>query len=400
MRILITGIANYVSFNGQTVFMINLAQGLARRGHEVVLLLPSDQGRAYTANRNGVTVRTISSVNLRFLHPEVNYPPFPAGMIRQVLDDFRPEIIHVHDHFNICSVAIRIARARQIKVVGTSHFMPENFAPHLPLYNKYKKIMDRLMWGWVFTVFNRLDGVSTPSRTSARILLSKGINVPVVPISNGVDLWRFRPLTGIDRRAWRERYSLGGDRKVFLFVGRVDGEKRLDVLIRALALLQREDIQLAIAGRGTALYELKELAAGLGLGQKVVFTGFIPAEDLPSLLNSADIFAMPSQAELLSIATLEAMACARPVLAADAWALPELVSEGINGYLFKPGDEADAARKMALLADGPEKWAAMAAASLEKVQAHSLENTITSYEEFYMRVLAGVWQPGTKAVPG
>ena len=183
-------------------------------------------------------------------------------------------------------------------------------------------------------------------------------------------------------------------------MGRVDGEKRLDVLIRALALLQREDIQLAIAGRGTALYELKELAAGLGLGQKVVFTGFIPAEDLPSLLNSADIFAMPSQAELLSIATLEAMACARPVLAADAWALPELVSEGINGYLFKPGDEADAARKMALLADGPEKWAAMAAASLEKVQAHSLENTITSYEEFYMRVLAGVWQPGTKAVPG
>jgi glycosyltransferase involved in cell wall biosynthesis len=101
------------------------------------------------------------------------------------------------------------------------------------------------------------------------------------------------------------------------------------------------------------------------------------------LLNSADVFAMPSEAELLSIATLEAMGCGRPVLAARAGALPELVSEGVNGYLFQAGDVADAAHYMTLLADHPETWQSMGAASLQKVQTHSLENTIQRYEMIY-----------------
>jgi len=96
---------------------------------------------------------------------------------------------------------------------------------------------------------------------------------------------------------------------------------------------------------------------------------------------------MPSEAELLSIATLEAMACGRPVLAAAAMALPELVSDNVNGYLFQPGDPADAARCLALLADHPERWPEMGKASLEKVQQHSLDRGLAQYEELYRSVL-------------
>ncbi len=92
---------------------------------------------------------------------------------------------------------------------------------------------------------------------------------------------------------------------------------------------------------------------------------------------------------MLSIATLQAMGCSRPVLAANAVALPELVTEGVNGLLFKPGDVADAARCMEWFADHPERWSAMGAASLEKVRAHSLENIVHQYETLYEKVLAG-----------
>jgi glycosyltransferase involved in cell wall biosynthesis len=162
----------------------------------------------------------------------------------------------------------------------------------------------------------------------------------------------------------------------------------LDVILQALHLLNRDDIQLVIAGNGAALNGLRSLADKLNLGKQVRFIGFISVTELSTLLNSVDIFVMPSEAELLSIATLEAMACGLPVLAAEAQALPELVSHGINGYLFKPGNTEDAAKYMAILADHPEDLPGMRKASLDKVRQHNLENTINTYAKIYETLLA------------
>jgi 1,2-diacylglycerol 3-alpha-glucosyltransferase len=206
---------------------------------------------------------------------------------------------------------------------------------------------------------------------------------PVYPVSCGISLERFRPKPQADPQALRQRFGLDPDKITFLYIGRVDGEKRLEVLIQALHQLMRQDIHLVIAGKGADCHRLVDLASQLGIEQQVQFLGFVPEADKVDLLNSADVFAMPSEAELLSIATLEAMACGRPVLAARSKALPELVDEGINGYLFKPGDVGDAARKMALLANHPERWERMGAASLEKARRHGLEATVQKYEKIY-----------------
>ena len=92
---------------------------------------------------------------------------------------------------------------------------------------------------------------------------------------------------------------------------------------------------------------------------------------------------MPSPEELQSIATLEAMACGKPILAANGRALPELVESGVNGDLFQPMQSEDASRKMNQLMENREQWDAMGRASFERSQAHSLQNTITHYEEQY-----------------
>jgi glycosyltransferase involved in cell wall biosynthesis len=157
--------------------------------------------------------------------------------------------------------------------------------------------------------------------------------------------------------------------------------------MRAIKQLNRDDLQLAVAGRGRNMDGFLALAQQLDLGQRVVFTDYVPAEDLPGLLNSADVFAMPSEAELQSIATLEAMACAKPILAANARALPELVKDGVNGYLFTPGSVDDAACRMAQLVSERDRWPAMGAASAARVSQHSVGNTVRRYTELYSLLL-------------
>jgi phosphatidylinositol alpha 1,6-mannosyltransferase len=97
---------------------------------------------------------------------------------------------------------------------------------------------------------------------------------------------------------------------------------------------------------------------------------------------------MPGAAELQSLATMEAMAAGRPVVAADAMALPHLVRHGHNGWLYPPGDiSALAARLASLLAD-PARRAAMGAASRQLIAGHSSDATVTRFEALYHQVLS------------
>ncbi|HEX7974836.1 MAG TPA: glycosyltransferase [Anaerolineales bacterium] len=388
MRILISGTTYHPALNGQAIFTVNLAEGLARRGHQVLMLGQSEKCQPYQVERNGVWFEAARTISVDKAYPGMHATVFPGQPVAQVVKKFRPDIIHIQDHFPLTQFVYKMARRLKIKVVGTNHFMPGNVTPYLPGANRLRPFYDWVLWRWMLSLYNHLDVVTAPSRTAAAILHAQKIKPPVYPVSCGVDLGRFHPMPGLDVSDWRRRYNLDPLRVVFLFVGRVDGEKRIDVLLRALRLLDREDIQLAVAGRGAVLSDLQSLTARLGLGDRVRFLGFVPDADLPSLLNSVDAFAMPSEAELLSIATLEAMASSRPVMAAKSQALPELVSEGSNGYLFQPGDPSDAARYIATLADHPERLPAMGAASLEKVRPHSLENTLSRYEEIYEAALA------------
>ncbi len=383
MRILISSTTYSPSMNGQAIFTVNLAERLARRGHDVTVIFPSHSKKPYQSVQNGVKLEHVRGIRLSVISPTVWMPaPLPKD-IRRVFESAQPEVLHIQDHYPPAGMVLNEATRRGIRVIGTNHFMPENIAPYIPLLPKASGLFHWLAWTWVLWSYNRCDAVTTQSKAAAQLIRDAGLKPPVFPVSCGLDVQRFRPDPSGDRLACRARYGLDPNKKVFLFVGRVDGEKRIDVLLHAMKRLKRDDIQLGVAGDGAALRDLRGQAKRLGLGDRVKFTGFIPNEDLPRLLNSIDVFTMPSDAELLSIASLEAMACGRPLLVANAIALPELVTQGENGYLFKPNDATDAARCMELLADHPEHWPEMGHASYLRAQDHSLEKTTARYEELY-----------------
>jgi glycosyltransferase involved in cell wall biosynthesis len=388
MRILITGCTYFPSKNGQSIFTINLAEGLAARGNKVLVVIPALGGHAREYERNGVQIKELDSLDLGKLHSEAVMSFFPGHQVRAILDEFQPDLIHIHDHYPLSNSMVHEGRKRNIKVVGTNHFVPDNLSPYIPGSAYFSPILSRIMWFWMRLTFDRLDFATAPSRTAAEILRQQNIKLHIYPISCGVDTSRFKPDADIDRDQWRQKYGLPVDKPVILFVGRVDAEKKLDLLIRALHHRDKNDFCLAIAGNGSHRKHLEQLVQHLGVEDRVKFLGFIPNEDLPSIINAVDIFTMPSEAELLSIASLEAMACAKPILLSNARALPELVHNGMNGYLFNPGSVEDLSAKIDLLLSQPEKWNDMGKESLRMAQAHTLENTITGYSMLYYTLVA------------
>jgi 1,2-diacylglycerol 3-alpha-glucosyltransferase len=399
MRILIAGTTYYPAVNGQAIFTINLAEGLARHGHEVLIITHSMREKPYKIIRNGVKIFGVRSISLTRWNPGAYLSLFPGEPVRRVFRSFKPDVVHIQDHYPISWSIANLGRKYDIPVAGTNHFMPENLAPYLYGLSWFKPGFNWALWKWMLALYNQLSVATAPSRTAAQILRKNGLRIPVFPISCGVDQQRFRPMPDIDRQAMRQRYGLSPDRSTLLFVGRVDGEKRIDLLLQALKLIDRYDLQLAVAGRGAAAGALTKLARDLNLGDKVRFTGYIPDADLPGLLNSVDVFVMPSEAELLSIASLEALSCGKPILAANSQALPELVDNGFNGYLFNPGDARDAARVIQLIVSQKNRWPEMQAASLDKVRTHSLDYTLNRYEQVYELMLSGALQPEEGSQP-
>ena len=382
MRVLIVT-QTYSYGNGQASFTIHLAEKMAQHGHQVLVIAPSEGMKSYSSCQNDVRVEKVAALHMSVLHPTIYITPFPDSRVKQLLREFRPDVVHIQDHYFLCSAAVNEARRLGIPLIGTNHFLPENLLPFFRKFPSVQYLFTLPLWKMMLAVFNKLDVAITPSRTATRILQDQEIQIPVRTISNGVDTNRFRLDPEIDRLSIRQTYNLSPDQTLFLYVGRLDGEKGLDTLLEAISLVARDDFQLAIVGRGLYRQWLEKQAQELGLERRVVFIGFVGPDQLPALYNSADIFVMPSPEELQSIATLEAMACGKPILAANGRALPELVEPGVNGYLFQPAQAEDAARRMNQLIEEREKWSAMGQASFERSQEHSLQNTITHYEEQY-----------------
>ncbi len=385
MRILIAGTTYYPSLNGQAIFMVNLAEGLVRRGHQVTVLHP--QLHKSSTTRNGVQLEAVDSLSLAAAHEDSYVPLFSRKTVRRVFDSFQPQIVHIQDHYPLSKAAMDEAKARGIKIIGTNHFSPDNLTPYLPASAALKGFYNRLLWSWMMGVYNRFDLVTAPSPSAVDLMLRNGLKVRAYPLSCGTDLSHFHPDPTLDRADCRKKYGIDPDKTIFLYVGRVDKEKRIDVLLHSLHRVKRDDIQLAIAGSGAALNELLALAQKLNLGERVRFMNYVRNEELHSLLNSVDVFMMAGESESLSIASIEAMACGLPLLLANAFALPDLVTPGVNGYLFMPGDAQDAAHYMELLTAQAGRRKEMGKASLEKAKLHSLEHTLEEYEKFYQSLL-------------
>jgi len=353
-----------------------LATAMAERGHQVTVLAPSPGPRPGAGRDGGADVRYIASFSWPWYSGmRVARPPFRA--VRDALAAASPDVVHIHSPLVLGVLARRLAGSAGVPVVYTNHYLPANVRT---TPGGGSRALHRSFYSWVVGFANRCGYVTAPSQVALALLSERGLAVPSQVISNGLDGRAFAP--GPADAALGRRYGLRPDRPLILSVGRLSGEKRVDVLLEAASRL-RTPAQLAIAGAGPLAGKLRSQAARLGLAGRVIFLRHVPDADLPDLYRMADVFAIASEAELQSLATMEAMASGLPVVAADACALGELVRPDHNGYLFASGHAADLARYLDLLAADSGLRRRMGVESLRIIAGHDRESTLETWEAVY-----------------
>ncbi|GAA1837632.1 hypothetical protein GCM10009836_15420 [Pseudonocardia ailaonensis] len=380
MRILLGADTFAPDVNGAARFAERLATGLAGRGHEVHVAAPSPDGPSGTGTFGGATVHRVRSRRYP-LHESFRVClPWESGpQTAAVLDAVRPDVVHVQAHFSVGRGLAVAASDRGTPLVATNHFMPENLFAHARIPGSLRGAAARFAWRDARKVFARANALTAPTPRAVE-LLTRATGLPATAISCGIDA---------------ERYAGGTETEgTILFVGRLDQEKRVDELIRAAARLDRP-YRLEIVGDGSERAAWEKLARDLGV--PAVFHGFVSEEELIAAYRRCSVFCMPGVAELQSLVTLEAMAAGKPVVAADAMALPHLVRPGRNGWLFPPGDVAVLASVLGALLQDPETRRRMGAASREIVAGHALDTTLDAFEELYTDVTART--PGRVRVP-
>ncbi|MGW9306893.1 glycosyltransferase [Saccharomonospora azurea] len=391
MRVLIATDTYPPDVSGSSFFASRLATGLAARGHDVHVVCASETGPRKIVRESQVCLHRLRSLPL-VVHPRVRFVPPPGvpAVVRRLVGWVRPDVLHTQDHFTIGRAAVRAARRARIPIVATNHFMPDNLLPYLP--RRLHRPVSDVAWRDFRRVYDHAHHVTTPTRTAAELLAANGFEGVVEPVSCGVDTTRFSPSP--DPPAVHRRALGLPDAPTVVYVGRLDEEKRLDELIRALARLPAGDAQLVLVGTGTRRGELERLAARERVAHRVRFLGFVPDDQLPSVYRAADVFAIPGVAELQSIATLEAMASGLPVVAANAVALPHLVLPGENGYLVEPGDVSGLAAALAAVLHSPDRRRSMGDSSRTIAVSHDDQRTWARFEEIYRAVTVGLARRG------
>ncbi|WP_081767951.1 glycosyltransferase [Microbacterium sp. MRS-1] len=365
--------------NGAARFAERLAAGLVERGHEVHVIAPGFRWRRSTPrveSIEGVPMMLHRPPALRWYpHDWLRYvlPWRARHYARQVLDQVRPNVVHIQSHIVIGRALSKEAQRRGIRIVATNHVMPENVLDFTLLPKWAERSFVRWAWRDADRVLNRASALTTPTRRAAAFLEQNTSQRDVLAVSCGLRASNYT--ADLSPRA----------RNRLVFVGRVTLEKEIDVILRALARLDPDlGVTLTIVGDGDQRKSLEKLVIELGLAGRVHFTGRVSDEELRRHLTEASIFVIASIAELQSIATMEAMASGLPILAADAVALPHLVTDGENGFLFQPGNVEELAAKIThVLGFSDEEYLRMQQASLDAVKVHDLDRTLDTFERLY-----------------
>jgi glycosyltransferase involved in cell wall biosynthesis len=204
--------------------------------------------------------------------------------------------------------------------------------------------------------------------------------IPHFLIPNGYDLERYAPRPE-EGRAFRARYGIAADARVVLTSAKLTRNKGHEVAIAALGRLQASGTPLVylICGDGVREAELRTLARSAQL--PAVFTGLLESDELIAALAAADVVVHPSLNEIFPNAVGEAMACGRPVIAADAGGTAELVGADGAGVLVPPGDPDALAAAVRELLEDPERRRRLGAAARQRIAAEfPLARMIDRYE--------------------
>lgn len=309
--------------DGIVTRLSHTVEHLQRSGDQVLVFSPDGGLREY----KGAKIHGVSAFPFP-LYPELKLA-LPRPSIGEALEQFRPDLIHVVNPAVLGLAGVFYSKTLNIPLMASYH-------THLPKYLEHYGLgmLEGVLWELLKACHNQARLNLCTSTAMVEELQSHGIE-RVDLWQRGVDTELFHP--DLASRDVRSHLSQGHpDAPLLLYVGRLSAEKEID---RIKPILQAiPEARLALVGGGPYREELEKHFAGT----PTHFVGYLTGKDLGAAFASADAFVFPSRTETLGLVLLEAMAAGCPVVAARSGGIPDIVTDGVNGFLFDPLDEQGA----------------------------------------------------------
>ncbi len=298
--------------------------------------------------------------------------------LKKIVDSNKFDLIHCHTPTAsvLTRLASRKARKNGSVVMYSCHgFHFHNAAPkkNWIIYYPIEKFLSRYC-DYIVTI-NKEDFARTQKFHAPNTRYIPSVGVDISKIMN----------TKIDKAEKKESVGVPKDKIMLLSIGELIERKNHEVIIRALAKLNRDDIYYVICGKGQLMDYLKNLASELNISKNVIFLGF--RQDIAELCNAADISAFPSKIEGLGLAGVEAMAAGVPLVSSNVHGILDYVIDGKTGYAISPNDVDGFAQAIEKLSNSKELRESMKADCLKAVEPFELSNALRVMWDIYDEVL-------------
>lgn len=358
------GMVCHGSMGGSGVVATALGHALARRGHQVHFFSAGSPPRLEVSAPN-VRLHTVEDVR-HALFPEGQYALALASCLAR--EGALLDLIHVHyaiPHASSAMLARHMLGRRAPRLITTLHGTDV-------LTLGRSAVLQPVVRHSVASS----DVVTVPTKY-LRDEAEKTFGVSAEVIGNFVDTEQFKPSR-----------SRSPHPKTLLHNSSFRALKRVDDVVRVFASVRERwaDARLVLIGDGPERPKVEALATALNVRSAVTFIG--ERADVPALLQASDVFILPSETESFGLAALEALACGVPVIATRTGGLPELVDDGVTGYLLPIGDVAGMAKRVHELFEHEETWARFSRAARAMVTGRwQPEPHVALYEAAYRRAL-------------
>jgi glycosyltransferase involved in cell wall biosynthesis len=282
---------------------------------------------------DGIKVQCYDSINIGFrLGIPYAIPHLSSlGIFLEIIKN--SDLIHVHGHPYLSSfLAAKIAKRYSKPLVVTQH---NTFIEYNNIWDTAEKLNDMAIGKQVLKEANKIVVVSNATKNYILSLGAEPGKIDV--IHNGVDLDRFKPLSGV-KEGMRKRLGISKDAFVLLTVRRLVYKNGIDTLLESaeIAVKKNPKLGFVVVGKGPDFKTVKEKIADSGMQRQFRLAGFVSDEDLPFYYNLSDLFVLPSKSgEGLPLVALEAMACGLPVIATNVGGISEVIS-GDYGRIVPP----------------------------------------------------------------
>ncbi|NUR80918.1 MAG: glycosyltransferase family 1 protein [Dermatophilaceae bacterium] len=383
MRVAIVTESFLPSVNGVTTSVCRVIEQLRARGDDVVVVAPRSRSAA-PAHYAGAAVHRVASLPVRQFDVGL-----PTPEIERVLEDFRPDVVHVASPFVLGARGLAAARGLDLPTVAVFQTdMAAYVRQHTPGAAGAAAAAAATTWRWIRRIHSWADLTLAPSSVALADL--KAHAVPRTALwGRGVDAALFNPAWQQDALARALRRELAPDGERLLgYVGRLAPEKEVE---RLAELADLPGTRLVVVGDGpsrdavgAALAEAVAASAGRP-NRSPVFLGSRHGDDLARAYACLDVFVHTGTAETFGQTIQEAGATGLPVVAPRAGGPVDLVTDGVNGYLFEPDEPGSLRRQVCRVLESPSHAAALGRRGHELVRHRSwsrvVEGLVAHYEE-------------------